>query len=136
MTAVQKQKDLLTNRWRTVRAPEPSEFQIQSALIKRLRLQCRPGVTYFAVPNGELRPDKQGAKLKAMGVRPGVSDLIFFWGGPNVLCLELKSRTGSLTPEQKIFRDEISIKGCSFEVAHSIDQAVKILIHHGILPPG
>jgi hypothetical protein len=117
------------------RALDPSELQIQISVVARLRLQCRPGIVWYHCPNGELRPDKQGAKLKAMGVRRGVSDLQFIFpdGRPN-LFLELKARGRPLNDDQKIFRDDVRAAGHTFEMADTIDEAIRILRQHRVLP--
>lgn len=141
-----QQKDLFTKRWRNVRALDPSEVQIQISLVDRLNLLARPDVLWFHVPNGELRDKRVAAKLKAMGERPGVADLIFLWpsgqagkfpgieGCTNTLFLELKSRRGRLEAEQLTFRNAAHCAGAYYEHANTIDEAVAILIRYGILP--
>jgi hypothetical protein len=99
---------------------------------------------YFHCPNGELRDKATAAKLKAMGVRPGVADLIFIWGElvavpnlmilPRVLFLELKRRGEKQSPTQKLFEAECKRVGCDYAVADNIDDAVSILQHFHILP--
>ena len=115
--------------------PEPSELQIQQAIVARLRVQCRPGVLWWHCPNGELRTDSHGAKLKSMGVRPGVSDLQFVFpcAAPN-LFLELKARGRGLTKAQEIFRDQVRGAGHVYEWTDSLDDAIRILREHRIVP--
>jgi hypothetical protein len=142
-----------------VRAREPSEVQLQISLAQRLCWQCRPGVIWFHCPNGELRDKVAAAKLKAMGVRAGVADLIFIWAATRdlplslrrrklrvgdgivlreqfikVLFLELKSRTGRQSPEQRQFQTDCGAIGCHYALADNIDQAVELLQQHEILP--
>jgi hypothetical protein len=61
----------------------------------------------FAVPNGGGRHPAIAAKLKAEGVRPGVSDYLCLAKSANGvyagLALELKTATGAATKEQKEF---------------------------------
>jgi hypothetical protein len=136
MTA--QQRDLFTKRYRKVEAPQPSELQIQIALIERLGWMCLPDCVYFHVPNGELRDKRAAAKLKAMGELPGVSDIEFIYndqaGRLHVLFLELKARGRRPSDDQQIFGRRVSRLGCAFECADSIDQAVEILQRYGILP--
>lgn len=115
--------------------PEPSELQIQISLAARLRFQCKPGIVWWHCPNGELREDSHGAKLKAMGVRPGVSDLQFVFpcAAPN-LFLELKARGRGLTENQKLFRDLVRAAGHKYEWTDSIDDAIRILRNYNVLP--
>jgi hypothetical protein len=132
-----EQKDLFTKRFRKVPAPQPSELQIQISLIERLRLQCRKDVLFFHCPNGEIRDKAAAAKLKAMGVLPGVSDLQFIWNRHDqlfVLFLELKTKGRKLSNEQAVFGFAALAVGCAFEVADNIDDAVKILRKYQILP--
>jgi len=130
------QRDLFTKRWRKVRAPEPSEFQFQASLVKQWQYLRRAGVIMFAVPNGELRDKRAAAKLKAMGVLPGVADLIFLWATGTtvrVLFLELKAKGRGLSDAQRWFRDNVRMIRCYFEVADNIDEALKILRKYHLL---
>ena len=131
---IERQKNLFTGRYRMVRAPNPLEHQLQISLIQRLKWQCRrDDVTYFHPANGELRGPKLGAKLKAMGVLPGVSDLIVLFGH-EVLALELKRRGNKLTEQQEWFGQRIhALHGHHFEMADTIDGAVEILRRYGIV---
>ena len=125
------------------RAPDPKEFQLQISLIDLLRLQARPEIEYFHVPNGELREKRHAAKLKAMGVLPGVDDLQFTFpplrpGDPEsrvspTLYLELKARKGRLTSDQEIFRDLVQLQGHNYEWTDSFDDAVRILKKYNVL---
>lgn len=135
------QRDLFGRKIRNI---GPSEFEIQKSLVARLRLQCRKGVLYFHCPNGEERDDRVAAKLKAMGVLPGVADLIFIWGElvscpnllivPQILFLELKRRGARQTTDQILFDQTSKAAGCFYELADSIDDAVAILQRYAILP--
>jgi hypothetical protein len=136
-------RDLFTKRLRKIRPPPPSELQIQISLIAQLRQaqRIRPGVIYFHVPNGELRDKRSAAKLRAMGVRAGVADLIFIWNAPvhgdprrvRILFLELKAPGRKETPLQTLFADEASTIGCDYAKADSIDDAITILQGFGLL---
>lgn len=144
MTAVALQRNLFTKRYRKVRAaPEPSELQLHIAVVEHLRWRCREGVTYWHTSNGEIRDKRTAAKLKAMGVKPGVADLIFIWGDlvsapnliimPRLLFLELKARSRKLSPEQREFRDAMHKCGAAFEVVDNVDEALATLKRFGIL---
>jgi hypothetical protein len=120
------------------RAPDPAEYQIQIALVQFLKLKARPEVEYFHVANGELRDKRHAAKLKAMGVRPGVSDLVFFMHDASrfpVLFLELKARGRGLTDEQRHFRDRVVALGYVYEWTDSFDEAVRILRKYHVFKP-
>ena len=137
------QKDLLTKRWRKVRAPEPLEHQIQIALIQHLKYRCRPDVIYFHVPNGGWRDEREAAKFKAMGTLAGVADMVFIWNDhdsiqqpcTDILFLELKRRGGQLSNAQCEFMQRLikHVPGVHYHTADSIDGALEILRTHGIL---
>jgi hypothetical protein len=134
----QVQRDLFTKRWRRPKVPTAKEFQIQIALINRLKLQGNKAVLWFHVPNGELREKRTAARLKAMGVLPGVADLQFLWVEPDgdirILFLELKRKGEQQTEDQLHFEKLVRERGCDYQVADSIDGAVAILKANGILP--
>ena len=136
MKATGQQLALFKQRGRKRPEPrfDPSELQIQISLVSRLRLMCKPGIVWFHVPNGEERDKRVAAKLKAMGVLPGVSDLTFMFANtrPN-LFLELKARGKKLTDTQEQFRDRVRALGHIYEWTDSIDDAVRILIKHNVL---
>ena len=132
-----QQRDLFTRRWRRPRVVPAMEFQTQISLIDRLKLQCNPAVVYWHTPNGEERDKRTAAKLRAMGVLPGVADLQFIWLGdrsPRVLFLELKRAGEKQSDDQIWFEKLVRERGCDYEVATGIDEAVKVLQRYGILP--
>ena len=89
---------------------------------------------------------REAAKLRAMGVRPGVSDLVFCWSKPllgwpdgkqfRALFLELKRAGGKLTAEQAAFGLAMRTLGADFEVASSIDEAIAAVGMRGLIRPG
>ena len=134
MKADEYQRHLFTGRYRKVRGSIlPSESQIQIALIQRLKIMGRPDVTYFHCPNGGERSKRAAALFKAMGVSPGVSDLLFFWPYRKALFLELKADKGDLTAEQEFFLERMRKCGFDAECAHGLDEAVSILESYGLL---
>ena len=140
MTPTPQYRDLFSKRWRNavVQAHREVSFQIQ--LVSMLRWCLRPDVIFFHCPNGGLRENKrEAAKLRAMGVLPGVSDLMFFWRPVNsfrALFLELKRPGGKLTTEQAAFGLVMRTMGADFEVAISIDEAIAAVGMRGLIRPG
>jgi hypothetical protein len=131
-----QQKDLFSKRWRQVKAPQPSERQLQISLVQHLRLCARRDVVFFHVPNGELRDKRTAAKLKAMGELPGVADLVFVWCDDGVLrnlYLELKAHKRPMSPEQMVFCDRVIYAGADYHCVDSIDEALALLRAHGLL---
>jgi len=69
------------------------------------------------------------AKLKRMGLQPGVSDLVFiYWKYDqlNVLFLELKRKGGKQSKAQKEFEQRVRIH-CDYKLAYSFKEAVEII---------
>src|SRR5262245_29772108 len=113
-----KQRDLFTRRWRNVHQDQKeAAFHIQ--LVSMLRWCVRPDVLFWHTPNGGYRDDREAAKLKAMGVMPGVSDLQFHWceldelrrKHRHCLHLELKAGNRSLSDAQATFALAVKILG-------------------------
>jgi len=104
-------------------------FQIAVAIMLRKELPER--VIWFAVPNGEWRDPATARKLKDMGVRPGVADLMLF-GEKTRLALELKTPKGVLSKDQKGFREVWTAIGGAYEVARSLAEVRAVLFHYGL----
>lgn len=106
------------------------EWQEQRALIEWCRLMERryPELRWlYHVPNGELREPATAAKLKAMGVKPGVPDLVLpvpkrdYHG----LYLEMKGEKGRLSPRQEEWAAYLAEAGYCFAVGRGWQDAVK-----------
>ena len=110
-----------------------TEDQIQIALVKHIELRASPGVLWFHVPNGGSRHPAEAAKMKKMGVRPGVADLLFFSMGEN-FALELKSLNGRHSNAQKDFgSDWKGMAQGEYYVAYGLDEALAWLIAQGLI---
>lgn len=104
----------------------PSEDAIQIVLMRWLELQY-PDVArwVFHVPNGGARSRVTGARLKAMGVRQGVPDLMLCAprNGFHGLAVELKAAKGRPTPEQLAWLDHLGSIGWMAVVCTGFDAA-------------
>lgn len=91
---------------RHVTLPVPTEHEEQVALFQWAALNewHEPRLELlYAIPNGGARHPAVAAKLKAEGVKPGVSDVCLpvAGGGYHGLYIELKRlKGGAVTPEQ------------------------------------
>jgi predicted type IV restriction endonuclease len=65
-------------------------------------------------------------RLKKMGLRSGVADLVIIKEGC-VFFLELKRRLGKQSANQLLFEADAIRAGADYAVAHSFDEAVNIL---------
>lgn len=138
--AMRNQLDLFMARKRrstkplAIRAVEPSETQLQISLVQHLKLLGRKGLLYFHPASGGLRTKSEAAKFKAMGVVPGIPDLIMLYAG-KTYGLELKTKRGVVSADQRAMLDAFRSAGAFAEVAHGIDEALAILNRWGLLQP-
>jgi hypothetical protein len=103
-----------------------TELQIHQAVVKRLRALAAPGLLWFHVPNDAKRGFKTAARLKSMGMRAGVSDLIAVRNG-EIFALELKADGGRPTESQLEFLDDLRTAGGHGVVAEGLDEAINII---------
>ena len=108
------------------------EEKIQVAVADNLRARAYSGVVWFHCPNGGRRHIRTAVKLKAMGVRPGVSDIIAFHKG-EAFALELKAPKGRPTIEQLEFLARWRANGGHGVVAEGEDEAIACLEAWGLL---
>ena len=80
----------------------------------------------FHVPNGGLRKGREAAKFKAMGVVPGVADLIFLLEGKTYF-IEMKDDKGRQSDSQKLWERKVLEHGFEYHVARSLDDFKKII---------
>lgn len=103
-----------------------TSFHLQAAAL--LRLGVPPGAGFwFHVPNQGKRSLATGQLFKAMGLLPGMTDLVLVAKVPNgsqfVGCvgfLELKVGTGKLSRDQETFRDLCLGLGIPWGVARTL----------------
>lgn len=72
------------------------------------------------------------AKAKAMGLVTGSADYVFVWAGGGGW-IELKAKGGSLSAEQRDFRDWCVATGCHYAVCRSLEEVRENLISWGAL---
>jgi hypothetical protein len=87
----------------------------------------------FAVPNGGSRHPAVAGKLKAEGVRRGISDIVIpipMRDGPKIsfgaFC-ELKVGKNKCTPEQTEFLAFVAAKGYTTGVCYGADEAIQFI---------
>lgn len=112
------------------------ELALHKAIIQHLKLRAAKGVIFYHCPNGEPRSARTGAKLKAMGVLPGVSDIVLTLPPlGRTAYLELKGPNGRLMDSQIAFMTAARDAGALIGTASDIDQALSILESWGALKP-
>lgn len=88
-------------------------------------------------PNGGHRSKIAGAQMKALGTKPGFLDLILPVRSGNYpgLVIEMKSDVGTLTKEQKEWRDHFEAQGWAFRLSRSAQDArTQLCLYLGIPP--
>lgn len=110
------------------RKPSHEEHDLQCACVNWFNL-AHPNMrlNLFAVPNGGRRDKTTGARLKAEGVRPGVTDLILLKQrhGYGALLIEMKTAKGVLSQLQRIWRDHITKDGYKHVVCRSVQDFIR-----------
>lgn len=77
-----------------------------------------------------------GWLMKQMGVLKGASDLFMAWpnGGYHGLFIEVKSKTGKASPDQKAFLQRMKEAGYKAEICHGADQVINTMKEYLALP--
>lgn len=113
------------------------EDDLQRAVVDLLAVWERQGhLSYFAVPNGGKRGRLEAARLKGLGVRAGIPDLVVmipprdFPGvrapksAPKTIFLELKSPKGKLSERQVTCKNWLQHNGFPWFLIRSIDDVI------------
>ena len=74
----------------------------------------------FSVPNGGTRDVREVMKLKATGLTPGVSDLIFLYNGTAFLIELKRDKTSRQNKAQVIWQDQVSSQGFHYFIVRSL----------------
>lgn len=108
------------------------EDQIQRAVVQHLRTRGVPGLVFWHTANGGYRRPIEGAILKGLGVRAGVSDLILVHDH-KIYALELKAEGGRRSEAQIAFLTEMEAAGAFTGCAFGLDAAIRALEDWGLL---
>ncbi len=109
-----------------------TEAQIHKAVVLNLIERGAASIFWFHPANGGRRSWSEGKSFKAMGVVPGVPDLIILKGG-EVFGLEIKSTTGRVQPSQRLCHAAMQEAGAQTAIAKGLDEALIILESWGCL---
>ncbi|KAB2918496.1 MAG: VRR-NUC domain-containing protein [Hyphomicrobiaceae bacterium] len=109
-----------------------SESEIHHAVVAHLAHRCAANVFWTHIPAGELRPRGVGGKIKGMGLKPGVPDILLVIGG-RAHFLELKKTDGRLSDSQKAAISDLQRAGAAVAVAFGLDAAIAQLEAWGAL---
>lgn len=98
------------------------EARLQIACVKWFDLQY-PNHTHllFSIPNEGARSPANGARMKAMGRRAGMPDMVFL-GEKNVTFVEFKAPKGSLSKPQKELHAKLVASGYNVVIIRSVEE--------------
>jgi len=102
-----------------------SEARIQAQIVQYLQTR---GVYFFSVPNEAAGRDAAArmAKLKAMGLRSGVADMVLLFPGRTVF-VEVKDDNGKQSEAQKRFQDKVESLGFPYFIVKSVADVKKVV---------
>ncbi len=109
------------------------EEDLQTTLVEWLRWAAKPGSIWFHVPNQGKRGKATGGRLKAMGLRAGVADLLFVLPDGIAAFMELKTGTGKQSKPQIQFERDCFEARVPYVVVTNFDTAVEILTAWGVV---
>jgi len=109
------------------------EEQLHRACVQLLWVYEAFGrLTFAHCPNGERRDAATGGRLKAMGVRAGVPDLLIWPNGGNHFGVELKAGKGGLSPSQVIWHSTLASMGHRVYIVRTVGELEEALRTEGI----
>ena len=77
--------------------------------------------------NNKARNSIEGNKFKAIGVIPGVSDLVYLKPGGKPLFIELKIESGSQSTIQKTWQQTVENNGYQYIIIRSLEEFILLL---------
>jgi len=95
------------------------EDAIQRAVFEHIALRGAAGLFAFHPANGGYRHSVEAARMKGLGARPGVPDLIAIHRG-QVFAIELKADHGRATDAQLQAIEDIRAAGGHAQICHGL----------------
>ena len=110
---------------------QQNEHYEQSAVIQWFRL-AYPKLIIFAIPNAAKRSPQLANYMKAEGMLAGVADLFLMKPSKthHGLFIEMKSKTGKLTDQQKYFLEQAKAQGYATCVCFSFEEAQAVITNY------
>jgi hypothetical protein len=96
------------------------EDRLQIAVARFLDVSLPVGAVWFHIANQRQTSVRVGAKLKRMGVKPGIPDLCIVWRG-RVIFIELKSEGGRVKSTQSDMLSALTMAGAVVNVCRSLE---------------
>jgi VRR-NUC domain len=103
-----------------------AEISIQIKAVYEVRKVLRDGWILIHPPNEEVRSGRTLAKQMALGMHPGVPDLIVFSPKGKPHFMEFKTETGALNDAQEDFQFWAIKANVRHSVVRSVDEAMRV----------
>lgn len=127
-----RQLDLLKGpRQKGVKPPPAPEFAIHCMVADTLRRWASDGWFWTHTASGEKRDKSTGARLKRMGLKPGLFDFLLIDPHGLHYWLELKRKGEKLSDEQQAFQAILLKATVDHAMADSYYEAVRVLKYWG-----
>lgn len=110
------------------------EDDLQAAVCRYLDILERQGhLLYFAVPNGGKRNLLEAVRMKRLGIRPGIPDLVLIPKAGPWCFIELKSPKGVQSEAQREWAAKLERFNCVTRVCRSLDEVRQFLFELGVV---
>lgn len=106
------------------------EQQLQRAVAQYLDAVLPADVVWFHPPNGGFRTKAEAGIFKALGVKPGVPDIVIIWRG-RAYFIELKATDGRLSQSQGEMHIRLQNACTDVYLCRSVDD-VRVVVNHRI----
>jgi hypothetical protein len=101
------------------------EYHLQVSVMTWIKIQY-PNILVTIAPSGVKLSIGVAMKMKRMGYSLGTPDIMIFEArkGKHGLFIELKTRTGKVSPEQKEWHQKLKERNYEVEVCWSFEEAI------------
>ncbi len=97
------------------------------------------GFWWSHIGHGGFRTKAEAGAFKAMGLKPGIADIMIVDGAENALgrpwvfWIELKAKGRGQSDNQIIFQEAMRARGCKYSVCWSLDHVILCLENWGLV---
>lgn len=109
------------------------EDDLQAEIVELFNARRGSEVVCFSVPNGGFRDWNTAKTLKRTGLQPGITDLVFL----NILgiafFMEVKTKKGSLSKEQREFRNWCMANNIAWVLVRTLAEAEAWMERFGLI---
>ena len=99
------------------------ESDIQAQIVEYLKYK---NIMFFSVPNEGVNSIKRMMKLKKMGLRSGVSDLVILMKN-KIVFLEVKQKGEKQTNNQVLFEKDVIDLGFEYHVVYDVEDVERLI---------